>query len=76
MHARDKINARRAARDPALAVDEVCLVKDRIDALLARIVARSADHFGVSPDDANWGHVGDLRRIEFLLNQVAEAAGA
>jgi hypothetical protein len=34
----------------------------------------SDDHFGVSPDDINWGHVGTLTHYAELLKRIADAA--
>ncbi len=48
--------------------------KAEIDSQLVRLQALSADHFSVSPDDVNWGHVGDLTRYAELLRQITDAA--
>lgn len=42
------------------ALDAFIAAKTEIDVMLARLVAHSADHFGYSPDDVTWGHVGTL----------------
>lgn len=42
----------------------------KINEALAFIQAQADDHFEVNPDELNWGNVGDLARIEDLLNQV------
>jgi len=34
--------------------------KTEIDALLARITAASADHFGANPEQVTWGDAGSL----------------
>jgi len=44
--------------------------KANIDALLIRLQDASESHFNASPDDLNWGNVGDLARIEELLTQA------
>ena len=31
---------------------------------------KAAGHFGSSPDEVNWGHVGDLKRLINLLRQA------
>lgn len=49
--------------------------KTAIDALLDRLHAYSQDHFGVSPDDVNWGHVGSLAEAETLLERTADFLG-
>ena len=48
--------------------------KAEIDSQLARLQVLSAEHFNVSPDDVNWGHVGDLARYAELLRQITDAA--
>ena len=42
--------------------------------MLQRLTAFSADHFGVDPDDVNWGHVGTLGHYAELLRQVSDSA--
>lgn len=42
------------------ALEAFIAAKTEIDAVLARLASRSADHFGHSPDEVNWGHVGTL----------------
>ena len=44
--------------------------KAAFDALLERLAALSADHFGVSPNDVNWGHVGTVADAVLLLRQA------
>ena len=34
--------------------------KLEIDAMLQRLTEFSANHFGVDPEDVDWGHVGTL----------------
>lgn len=48
--------------------------KAEIDSQIARLQALSAEHFNVSPDDVNWGHVGDMTRYAELLRQITDAA--
>lgn len=48
--------------------------KAKIDSQLARLQALSAEHFNISPDDVNWGHVGDITRYAELLRQIINAA--
>ena len=45
-----------------------------IDAMLARLAALSADHFGYSPEDVNWGHVGTLDHYRTRLREITEMA--
>lgn len=44
--------------------------KAEFDALLEKLATLSADHFGVSPDDVHWGHVGTVADAGLLLRQV------
>lgn len=44
--------------------------KAAFDALLERLAALSTDHFGVSPDDVHWGHVGTVADAVQLLRQA------
>ncbi|CAM3828106.1 hypothetical protein [Castellaniella denitrificans] len=46
----------------------------RIQAQLARLQAAADNHFGADPDQINWGHVGDLDRIEGALKIATDAA--
>ncbi|MCB2011811.1 MAG: hypothetical protein KDF64_14645 [Geminicoccaceae bacterium] len=44
--------------DAALAV--FISAKTELDEMLERLAGLSANHFGCSPEDVNWGHVGML----------------
>lgn len=45
--------------------------------LLASIAAHVDDHFGVLPDEADWGHVGDAERVRAGLRDLSDGvAGA
>ncbi|HYZ26698.1 MAG TPA: hypothetical protein VE597_07305 [Geminicoccaceae bacterium] len=48
--------------------------KAEIDAMLTRIQTLSDDHFGVAPDDVNWGHVGTLGHYAELLKRITDMA--
>lgn len=48
--------------------------KAEFDSQIERLQALSAEHFNLSPDDVNWGHVGDLTRYAELLRQITDAA--
>jgi hypothetical protein len=48
--------------------------KAEIDAMLARLVAYSADHFGYGPDEVNWGHVGTLDHYRARLREISSMA--
>ena len=56
------------------ALDAFIAAKSEIDAMLARLAAHSADHFGYSPDDVNWGHVGTLDHYRARLREIADMA--
>lgn len=58
--------------DPAL--DGFIAAKNEIDVMLARLVAHSADHFGSSPEDVNWGHVGTLDHYRACLREISDMA--
>jgi hypothetical protein len=48
--------------------------KAEIDAMLTRLQALSDDHFGYSPDEITWDHVGTLRYYAELLKRVTDSA--
>jgi hypothetical protein len=48
--------------------------KAEIDAMLTRLQVLSDDHFGYSPDEINWGHVGTLGYYAELLKRVTDSA--
>jgi hypothetical protein len=48
--------------------------KAEIDAMLARLQSLSADHFGYSPDEIRWDHVGTLGYYAELLKRVTDSA--
>ena len=48
--------------------------KAEIDAMLARLQALSDDHFGYSPDEITWDHVGTLGYYAELLKRVTDSA--
>ena len=56
------------------AQDAFIAAKTEIDAMLARLVAHSADHFGYSPDELNWGHVGTLELYRARLREISDMA--
>jgi len=64
----------RPAVDNAQAVDAFLAAKAEIDAMLKRLTDFSADHFGASPDEVNWGHVGTLRYYCDQLRTITDAA--
>ena len=48
--------------------------KTEIDAMLGRLQALSDDHFGYSPDEITWDHVGTLGYYAELLKRVTDKA--
>ncbi len=56
------------------ALDAFIARKAEIDTMLERLKALSDDHFGYSPDDINWGHVGTLAHYAELLKRITDAA--
>jgi hypothetical protein len=48
--------------------------KAEIDAMLTRLRALSDDHFGYSPDEIRWDHVGTLGYYAELLKRVTDSA--
>ncbi len=56
------------------AIDAFIARKMEVDAMLDRLQALSGDHFGYSPDDINWGHVGTLADYVELLNRITDCA--
>jgi len=60
--------------DKQTALDAFIARKAEIDTMLERLTALSDEHFGVSPDDINWGHAGTLAHYAELLRQITNAA--
>ena len=56
------------------ALDAYIASKAEIDTMLARLKALSDDHFGVAPDEINWGHVGTLAHYAELLKRITDSA--
>jgi len=56
------------------ALDAFIAAKTEIDAMLARLAAHSADHFGYSPEEVNWGLVGTLEHYRARLREIADMA--
>lgn len=48
--------------------------KTELDAMLERLAALSADHFGRSPEDVNWGDVGMLEHYRARLREITDMA--
>ena len=60
--------------DKQTALDAFIDRKAEIDAMLNRLQTLSDEHFGYSPDDINWGHVGTLAYYAELLKRITDAA--
>lgn len=56
------------------ALDAFISAKIEIDAMLARLAAHSADHFGYSPKEVTWGHVGTLDHYRARLREITDMA--
>lgn len=61
-------------RDNTVALDAFLAKKAEIDTMIARLQALSAEHFEVSPDEVNWGHVGTLGFYAEHLQRITDAA--
>jgi hypothetical protein len=48
--------------------------KEEIDQMLARLQALSNDHFGWTPDEVTWSHVGTLGHYAELLKRITDSA--
>ena len=73
MSTRQRIESKgRSNREQALAA--FIARKAEIDAMLARLTALSADHFDTSPEEINWGHVGNFGHYASLLKQITDMA--
>jgi hypothetical protein len=66
--------AMRRTTETATALDAFIARKAEIDTMLDRLKALSDEHFGYSPDDINWGHVGTLAHYAELLKRITDAA--
>lgn len=54
------------------ALDAFIEHKARIDAMLERLQAASADHFKTNPDTLNWADVGSLADIANDLQNITD----
>ena len=64
----------RRATDNTAALNAFLAAKREIDGMLARLKARSDDHFNTDPDEVNLGHVGTLNHYVSLLRQITDSA--
>jgi hypothetical protein len=60
--------------DNSKALDAFVAKKIEIDEMLERLVALSAEHFNVHPDEVHWGHVGTLQSYADLLRRISDSA--
>lgn len=58
----------------AAALDAFIASKAEIDAMLSRLMSHSVDHFGSSPEEVNWGHVGTLDHYRARLREITDMA--
>jgi hypothetical protein len=63
------ITTRRTANDQALAA--FVTRKAEIDVMLERLAGFSDDHFGVAPEDVNWG---DVANLGYVIDRLREAS--
>jgi hypothetical protein len=67
-------NQRQIARSNKDALAAFVQKKTEIDAMVTRLQALSDDHFGYSPDEITWDHVGTLGYYAELLKRVTDSA--
>ena len=48
--------------------------KTKIDRMFIRIQQLSDDHFGYSPDEITWSHLGTLGHYAELLQRITDSA--
>jgi len=48
--------------------------KAEIDEMLTHLQALSDDHFNYSPDEIDWGHVGNLNHCRAKLREITDSA--
>ena len=71
----DEMKSERSALDDGdapTALESFVSNKNDIDAMLARLAARSAEHFNVNPDDVTWGDVGSIRGVAYDLQAICD----
>lgn len=57
-----------------VALEAFIAAKTEIDEMLTRLATHSADHFGCSPEEVNWGHVGMLDQYRARLSEITDMA--
>ena len=56
------------------AFDAFIARKAETDDMIERLKTLSDEHFGFSPEEVNWGHVGLLSDYAALLRRITDAA--
>jgi hypothetical protein len=64
----------RRATDNADALAAFLAAKAEIDAMLERLAALSANHFGTHPEEIHWGDVGTLSHYRAKLREITDSA--
>ena len=64
----------RKAQDNSQALAAFVAHKSEIDAILTRLGALSAEHFGRAPDEVSWADVGTLGGYLEALRRVTDVA--
>ncbi|MDE0724356.1 MAG: hypothetical protein OSB62_06610 [Alphaproteobacteria bacterium] len=59
-------------QEKRIALDAFIEHKARIDKMLERLQAASADHFEINPDSINWSDVGSLADIANDLQNITD----
>ena len=67
--------ARTVARTNEKALDAYMTTVAEIDSALTTIKDKVSDHFGVLPEEINWGHVGSAQHVLELLQEIVEFQG-
>jgi hypothetical protein len=62
--------SRRNAKTEATATERFATIVAEIHITLAAIQAQADEHFGRTPDEIHWGHVGDAGRVRDALVEV------
>lgn len=57
------------------AQDEYVVRIKAVMELLGKLTVLASNHFDINPDAINWGHVGDIGRIEQCLKDALMVAG-
>jgi hypothetical protein len=63
-----------ASRSNADALVAFVSKKAEVDSMLTRLQALSDDHFGYSPDEVTWAHVGTIEHYAELLKRITDTA--